>query len=91
MVIATFAICSLTSGVAPALAAPLAQTAEEPQVTARAAIVVEYPSGRVLYSKAAHDHLAPASTTKILTSILAIEYGNMDDDFVAADEDLVGE
>jgi D-alanyl-D-alanine carboxypeptidase len=52
---------------------------------------VEYPSGRVLYSRAAHDRLAPASTTKILTAILALEYGKMDEVFAATDADLVGE
>jgi hypothetical protein len=38
-----------------------------------------------------HDRLAPASTTKILTAILAIEYGNVDEVVTVAPEDLVGE
>src|SRR5438552_9385398 len=62
-----------------------------PEIGARAAIVVEYPSGRVLYSKAMHDRLAPASTTKILTSILTLEHGNIEDDVTISPEDLVGE
>ena len=73
-------------------AAPTGQeTLAEPEITARAAIVVEYPSGRVLYSRATHDRLAPASTTKILTAILALEYGKLDEVFTTTDEDLVGE
>src|SRR5438067_1776815 len=62
-----------------------------PEIGARAAIVVEYPSGRVLYSKAIHDHLPPASTTKILTAILALEHGNLEDQVTASPGDLVGE
>src|SRR5437868_7144330 len=67
------------------------QPAAEPQIGARAAIVVEYPSGHILYSKAMHDHLAPASTTKLLTSILALEHGNLEDVVTVSPDDLVGE
>ena len=63
----------------------------EPEISARAAIVVEYPSGRILYQKAMHDRLAPASTTKILTAILAIEYGQLDETVTISAADLVGE
>jgi D-alanyl-D-alanine carboxypeptidase (penicillin-binding protein 5/6) len=68
-----------------------AQAAPEPEIGARAAIVVEYPSGRILYSKAMHDRLAPASTTKILTSILALEHGNLEDVVTVSPDDMVGE
>ncbi len=44
---------------APVSASPLAQAAVEPQSSARAAIVVEYPSGRIMYQKDAHQQLAP--------------------------------
>lgn len=75
-----------------AYAVPAGQEASpEPDVTARAAIVVEYPSGRVLYGKAMHDRVAPASTTKILTTILALEYGKLDDEFTVTTDDMVGE
>jgi D-alanyl-D-alanine carboxypeptidase (penicillin-binding protein 5/6) len=55
------------------------------------AIVVEYPSGRILYRKADHDRMPPASLTKILTAILAIEYGKLDDVITVVPEDLAGE
>src|SRR5436309_15326675 len=60
-----------------------------PQPGAKAAIVVEYPSGRILYQKAAHTRLPEASTTKIMTAILAIEYGNLNDVVTIAPRDLV--
>ncbi|MCR3921474.1 MAG: D-alanyl-D-alanine carboxypeptidase [Firmicutes bacterium] len=46
---------------------------EPPSVTARAAVVLDQATGRILFSKNAHEQLAMASTTKIMTAILAIE------------------
>jgi len=50
-----------------------------PNVNAAAAIVVDMDSGRVLYEKNAYSRRAIASTTKIMTAIVAIENGNLDD------------
>lgn len=72
-----------------ALQAPMYAAPPLPQPGARAAIVVEYPSGRLLYQKAAHAHLPEASTTKIMTAILAIEYGNLNDVVTITPSDLV--
>ena len=74
-----------------ALAAPVSQEVIPPVIDADAAVVVEYPSGRLLYSHNPHERMAPASLTKILTAILALEYGNLDDVVTIAPEDLVGE
>lgn len=70
---------------------PGQQQLTELEIDARAAIVVEYPTGRILYSKAMHDRLASASITKILTSILALEHGNLEDVVTVSPDDLVGE
>lgn len=51
-------------------------------------ILVDYDSSRVLYEKNSTEKLYPASTTKIMTAILAIELGNMDD-IVEVDEEVV--
>ena len=51
----------------------------EPYVTADAAIVIDGETGKVLYGKNIHQRRAPASTTKILTTILGIELGNLED------------
>jgi D-alanyl-D-alanine carboxypeptidase (penicillin-binding protein 5/6) len=50
-----------------------------PQVNAAAAIVIDTPTGAILYQQNAFVLRAPASTTKILTTILAIECGELDD------------
>lgn len=51
----------------------------QPDVTAKSAIVVEASTGKVLYEKNAEERRYPASTTKIMTLITALEYGNLDD------------
>ena len=50
-----------------------------PQVTASAAILLDASSGTILYAKEPYTRRAPASTTKILTGLLVIEQGNLDD------------
>ena len=50
---------------------------EEPDITAEASIIVEYDSKKVLWEKNARKKLFPASTTKMMTAIVAIE--NIDD------------
>ena len=52
--------------------------AQEPQTEAQAAILIEQVSGTVLYAKDAYRRMYPASTTKILTALLAVETGDMD-------------
>lgn len=46
---------------------------------AQAAVLMDASSGRILYEKNAQKPLPMASTTKIMTCILALEYGNMED------------
>ena len=50
----------------------------EPSLTAEAAIVVEASTGRVVYEKNADRLMYPASLTKMMTCILAIENASMD-------------
>lgn len=55
------------------------QAAEEPkQLYARAAVLMDADSGRVLYSKDEKTIYSIASTTKIMTCILALELGKED-------------
>lgn len=49
------------------------------QVSAQAAVLLDAESGRVLYEKNGHEPLRIASITKIMTAIVAIELGNLDD------------
>jgi D-alanyl-D-alanine carboxypeptidase len=51
----------------------LIKQAPRPRVTAQAAIVVDSRSGRVLWSLHSHRRLPIASTTKIMTAVLALQ------------------
>ncbi|MBU9724010.1 MULTISPECIES: D-alanyl-D-alanine carboxypeptidase family protein [Bacillaceae] len=48
-------------------------------VSARGSILIEQESGRVLFEKQAHTPMRIASITKIMTAILAIESGQLDE------------
>ncbi|MBE3597293.1 MAG: D-alanyl-D-alanine carboxypeptidase [Limnochordaceae bacterium] len=50
-----------------------------PPVSAEAALLLEVSTGTVLYAKDEHQRRAPASTTKIITALLAIESGRLQD------------
>lgn len=49
-------------------------------------VVMDADSGRVLYEKNMNEKKLIASTTKIMTSIIALENGNLNDEYVVGDE-----
>jgi len=60
-------ICSITT------------TWAEPDIISPSAILIDAKTGRVLYEKDSNVQWYPASTTKIMTALLCIENGNLDD------------
>lgn len=81
------AIAGETAGTGPAAAASGVLDAESsgagtepPVINALAAVVVEESTGRVLYSKNALEKRSIASTTKIMTALVAMENANMEDE-----------
>lgn len=62
---------------ASALCLPLTAAAA-PSVSAKSAVLIEAETGRVLYQKNAFVRLPMASTTKIMTALVAIGSGNID-------------
>ncbi len=65
-------------GFAEPQAAPGTPTVLPPSVSAQNAIVIEQSTGKVLYEKNSRQKAYPASTTKIVTALLAIESGSLD-------------
>lgn len=63
------------------LATGLSAEARAPRVTAAAAVVMDAKTGELLWSKNPDQKRAPASTTKILTTVLGLEAGRMNDYF----------
>lgn len=55
------------------------QVCSAQDTSAKAAVVMDVNSGRVLYSKNCHQKMAMASTTKIMTTLVAIESGRLNE------------
>ena len=60
----------------------------EPSVSAKAAVVICADSGEIVYSKNSDERLPMASTTKIMTSLIAIENG-ADDKMITVTDAMV--
>ncbi len=54
--------------------------------SARAAYVMEMQTGRVLFAYHENERLPMASTTKVMTALLALERGNLDDMVITTDQ-----
>lgn len=63
----------------PTAAAVSASWPSGPSVTAEAAILMEANTGAILYAKNIHDQHYPASTTKVLTALIAMEESQMNE------------
>jgi len=60
-------------------AAEPSEVMRAPEVKAQAAILMDANTGRILWEKNAHNPMAMASTTKIMTAVLALESGRGDE------------
>ena len=83
-VISVFSAVLLTAG----LHFPVAYAEEAPEVAAKAAVVVSADTGEVVYSLNSGEKLPMASTTKIMTTLLCIESGDLYSPFVV-DSDAI--
>lgn len=64
--------------------APPAHAGGRPEVSAKAAIVIDGVTGQVLYAKNPHARLPQASTTKMMAAIVALEKGHLADTVVVS-------
>lgn len=55
-----------------------------PDVHARAALMIDAQTGQVLYSLNAQARMYPASTTKVLTALVAVEHGHLTDQYTVS-------
>jgi len=62
-----------------------------PTIAGKAGLVMDALTGKVLYEKNANTSFEPASTTKIMTAILALEKGNLSDMVVTSKEPPLAE
>ncbi|MCI8760609.1 MAG: D-alanyl-D-alanine carboxypeptidase [Clostridia bacterium] len=54
-------------------------TSEEPNLISQSAILVDNKTGKILFSKNENEKMYPASTTKIITAIIALENCQLDE------------
>lgn len=84
-----------TDGRAPAFARDLCVVVgsddEEPSVTGEAAAVLHLNGGEALYHKNVFNQMNPASTTKVMTALLALKYGNLEDLVTVTDAAVIDE
>ncbi|WP_258360287.1 D-alanyl-D-alanine carboxypeptidase family protein [Moorella sulfitireducens] len=59
--------------------APAASTTATLELTAAAAVLMDRATGEILFAKNPDERKAPASTTKILTALIALEKGHLND------------
>lgn len=62
-----------SSSAVPAAAADEVTPVPDPNIQAKAALLVDKDTGTILYGKNEHDELYPASLTKIMTALLTLE------------------
>lgn len=55
-------------------------------INAKGAVLIEQESGKILFEKDGNKKMYPASTTKILTALIAIENGELDEVITVGDE-----
>lgn len=56
------------------------------EVSAKACVLIEEKTGKILFEKNSSEKLPMASTTKIMTTLLCLESGGLDDSFVVDSE-----
>ena len=59
-----------------------------PQIEGESAVVMEASTGTVLYEKNPHEQLYPASITKIMTTMLALEHCSLDEEVTFSRESV---
>ena len=70
--VAGLALAIVLTGMLPGVSAP-ARAIDDPEITTAAAYLWDIDAKQVLYSKNAQERRAPASLTKIMTILLAVE------------------
>ena len=73
--ISAFVICG-SSG------ALTAKAANPPEISAKGAVLISADTGEIVFEKNCREKLPMASTTKIMTTLLCLESGNLDEEFV---------
>lgn len=72
--------------ISPEVYASTTRTMTNIDLIGEGAILIEKDSEEILFEKNINQKMYPASTTKIMTAIIALEYGELDDEVTVGDE-----
>lgn len=84
-------LCSVFAAILIALeilpfSGKIAFCAEEPEISAKAAVLISADTGEIIYEHNSRQKLPMASTTKIMTTLLCLESGELHEEFVVDSE-----
>ncbi len=80
------AICMVAGFLSPINVKAAETWPDPPGINARTGILIEASTGSILYEKDAQKEMYPASTTKLLTALLAIENSDMTDEITISEQ-----
>lgn len=78
------------SPIAKKLALPTDENIDVDDISSESIILVS-TEGSLLASKAATKRMYPASTTKVMTALVALKYGNLSDEITVPEESMISE
>ena len=78
------------SPIAKKLALPTDENIDVDDISSESIILVS-TEGSLLASKAATKRMYPASTTKVMTALVALKYGNLSDEITVPEESVISE
>lgn len=70
---------------------PLESNDSSESISAEAASIFRVDDGQVFFAKNVHERLYPASLTKVMTGLIALKYGNLEDVVTITEESLMTE
>jgi D-alanyl-D-alanine carboxypeptidase/D-alanyl-D-alanine carboxypeptidase (penicillin-binding protein 5/6) len=76
-------------GISPVVTIGDEEPLTPPEISAKAAVLIDAATGQIIFGKNENERLPMASTTKIMTTLLMIESGGLDTEFVMGPEILV--
>lgn len=86
---AALVAAALMTSLLPIVSAQQEGSVSAPSVSAKAAVLMDADSGRVLFAKEESQRLPMASTTKIMTALLAVEQAEVNDSVVTVTDEMV--
>lgn len=78
-------LIALVFNISQANASTNSDSKSQPETNGKAVILMDAHSGRVLYERNSREQLPPASLTKIMTALLVVENGNLNQRVIASE------